>query len=1218
MVIRTPKKIDNPFEIDDSALLPTSWVARKYIEYLYQGWDFIFKAPRLMSKWRTETKYYLNERVFWNKILEDDIILGARFGNTTRHGMLDVDIQGYYHPTKDKNAIRRLIKAYKDIGINKPIFMQSSDSGGIHIYFFLPKAFNSFDVACALKRVARETGFRVEPGILEIFPNTKSYSEDKIVLHNGHRLPLQEGSYILSEDFEIISNSFTDLAELMEESAQAVDLEKFTEAVENAREWYKAYKRRELGIIKPSNTAQEWEKEAKLTIAEGWTGFGQTNRIILEVGKYFRVFKGLSGEKLIVAMVVTVESCPGYKEFCRHQHEIWTRCREWAKIIEPYWVPLYQYPKRNCTYAEMFEMGRTIAGSRTNAMREENATERIKNVVRHIIETLGGLPKKVGDRIKLIQKTSKELYNIKFGENTLRKEQNIGLWHPKHQKTENIQEEEIEGIDSVENQCEEQGEHSNTTVVVDVHAEEILEETEEHTTEKIQPEPLTDKGYKDLPQTGNVARQKEEDQKSLKPLLDKEQSTLHQTPPLMKGNGAGFIALYPTVETPLFSARILALEDLPDNDRSLDKILNSKLTSLDIETYAEDPEKYKHDGLHPWYGKIRLIQIGLENEVFVIDLGSREKVCGNGKINNHNLINLLTQQLQNPDLRVVGHNIHFDLRFLATQLGIRNAKNIVCTQIGLQILYGDANTSNPIFDGGYSLENAVKRLLGVTLDKTNQDSDWGGNLTRSHYEYAFNDAQYSLKLYQKLLSIYHDRNHQLYQESLINIWELENKVIPATIEVELTGMPLDLNILQAQRRELEIIQSDLITQWQNLCPNISYTQCGKLQAYLNSKYHLTLDSLTKTTLAPYHELPEVKLRRKLQALKQKLDTLKRFETSAHVDGRIRTLYKTLTGFGRFSCGGGNLLKKRNDLPNLQSVEQKSDPILSEYNLPNVRHCIKPNQPDRVMAVFDFPGSHGRIAADLANDIHAIAANNNPDIDNHSKVAEFIAWAQGYNWSWDYIAKVRKDKNHPDYKLAKSFRDTAKSSYFGWLNGAGAKRIQAQIASSTGITPSLDDCKAAISGCKKLYPQIQKYRKQLMKHLLETGIEINGKLCSINKIPDGSHIILPFVPSNYKRNVLEPSYCQNLACIWSRIEATAVKSAFVEVTELAQKHPEWHLNVINIVHDEIDIEVDRVFAEVAITAVNNIIGDCFQKQLKYVKDGRERDWTKLVVDSWADK
>jgi len=170
---------------------------------------------------------------------------------------------------------------------------------------------------------------------------------------------------------------------------------------------------------------------------------------------------------------------------------------------------------------------------------------------------------------------------------------------------------------------------------------------------------------------------------------------------------------------------------------------------------------------------------------------------------------------------------------------------------------------------------------------------------------------------------------------------------------------------------------------------------------------LNLNSLTKADLASHKNNPVVTLRRKLEAIAIKLNQLEAFERSARRDGRVHTIYRTLTGFGRFSSGGGNCSTRvDNDLPNLQSIGAKSDPILSEYDLPSLRKCIRP-EPGKVMAVIDLAGAHGRIAADQAADPVAIAGNNDPSVDNHSKVAAYIASAQGFDWDWQQYCSVNR-------------------------------------------------------------------------------------------------------------------------------------------------------------------------------------------------------------------
>jgi hypothetical protein len=122
---------------------------------------------------------------------------------------------------------------------------------------------------------------------------------------------------------------------------------------------------------------------------------------------------------------------------------------------------------------------------------------------------------------------------------------------------------------------------------------------------------------------------------------------------------------------------------------------------------------------------------------------------------------------------------------------------------------------------------------------------------------------------------------------------------------------------------------------------------------------------------------------------------------------------------------------------------------------------------------------------------------------------------------------------------------------------------------------------------------------------------------VNEFSDGARILLRMEVSEYTEEY-EPPYTQSLASIWSRIEATAVKRAFIRVCQESEKHPEWELTVVLIVHDELDVTFKEAYAEQALTCVNTIVGEEFQRQLKKVHHGCPSDWRKLQVKSWADK
>lgn len=653
-------------------------------------------------------------------------------------------------------------------------------------------------------------------------------------------------------------------------------------------------------------------------------------------------------------------------------------------------------------------------------------------------------------------------------------------------------------------------------------------------------------------------------------------------------------------------------------------IADAPIVVLDIETYQADTPK-RHvtpKALHPWQSQIRLIQLCIGEQTYLVDLGDRNSDLVESLTRHQPTIDLLRRVLQNPDQKIVGHNVHFDLRFLATKLGIRNAKNVTCTRLGAQVYYGDygkpegqivKGKHEPILTGGYSLQNLAHRLLDISLDKREQKSDWGAVLTSEQIKYAAQDPQTTLRVYHQLEYLYIDKSSPLYSEGLRDCWQLECDAIPCAIEIELVGMPLDVDAAQEQLDTIETHRRRLLEEWARLSPDLKYTQRDKLLDHLNQEYQLGLSKLDKGSLDKQsRQNPLIQIKLKLQGLDALANNLKGFLTSAARDGRVHTTYKTLTGTGRFSSGGN-----ASDLPNLQAIKAKSNPVLDEFKLPSVREVIRP-QPGRTMAVIDLAGAHGRIAASETQDETAIAGNNDSSIDNHLKVAVFIAKAQGLDWSTEYMGKVRKDPTNPDSTKAKLFRDTAKNTYYGWLNGAGAARIQEQITANTGIKPALSECEAAIEGCKALYPGVLQHRKQLMERLRSTAVNVDGRLVAVNTTSDGFRICMPLVPSKFDSNRLEPPYTQSIASIWSRLEATAVKRALIQIMQLREQHLEWNLEVINYVHDEVDVEVDSEFASVAVPLVNNIIGDCFAAQLKRVSDGRETNWEKLVVGSWADK
>ena len=155
--------------------------------------------------------------------------------------------------------------------------------------------------------------------------------------------------------------------------------------------------------------------------------------------------------------------------------------------------------------------------------------------------------------------------------------------------------------------------------------------------------------------------------------------------------------------------------DLPEN------IQLSNCIALDSETM----------GLNPKRDKLCLIQISNGDGIchlVKIDLKVKKP---------HNLIRIL----KNNKINKIFHFARFDVAVFKHNFKI-NIKNIYCTKIASKLVrtYTDKH--------GY--KDLCAELLNKQISKTEQSSDWGGNLTKEQQQYAANDVLYLHQLKEKL------------------------------------------------------------------------------------------------------------------------------------------------------------------------------------------------------------------------------------------------------------------------------------------------------------------------------------------------------------------------------------------------------------------------------------------------------------------------------------
>ncbi|MBD2058126.1 hypothetical protein H6F88_19265 [Oculatella sp. FACHB-28] len=371
---------------------------------IFYFWDFIVaQATEGKPDWKTVSRFLLSPETLCKRWAKADELVGVRFkcgrGGTTRYVMLDIDITSLYHPYKDVQAFRKLLEVMESLGLCRSLTIRSSYSEGLHVYFPIPEPVPCFKLAVAVANAVQDAGFRVKDGQLEIFPNVKFPRS----LYKAHRLPLQQGSYVLDKNLQPVHDSIELLVNSWHEAESQQDLELLKQAIAVAK----------ARTFNASGDAAEWRERLEATLRNGWTSEGQTNRILKESCIYARVFQGKDWDEVESWAVATLPSLPGYQQFCNHKRNIKRRVKDW--------VTTNRRSNRYHPYESLPKEPKTPLAP-PNHVRSSDALQRIKDAIAQITEQFGSLPEKVRDRQSLICKTAQ------CSASTLRKY--LELWHP--------------------------------------------------------------------------------------------------------------------------------------------------------------------------------------------------------------------------------------------------------------------------------------------------------------------------------------------------------------------------------------------------------------------------------------------------------------------------------------------------------------------------------------------------------------------------------------------------------------------------------------------------------------------------------------------------------------------------------------------------------------------------------------------------------------------
>ena len=314
-----------------------------------------------------------------------DIPIGKRHSHLTDYLLIDVDIHSPFHPYN--GGIQPILDAMEDIGLCRYVLVRSSDSEGLHIYFPLPMPVRSWHLACTAHAALTAVDVTVAGGVCELFPNKKNYGAE----YNGHRLPLQQGSYLLDESFRCIGNS---REAFLVQWAHCCDGQDMALLAQKLKEKHK-----------PQYTPPQPVSVTDLPPI-AWTKTGESNEVMKQLVNYGDRYLGHNTiPKLAEWIIAVAPLLPGFEQFASEESKNDLRRRGWA----------YRWAKSHFNSARLHK---AVTSYDHNAFVAAEALERLKAALRAIvIEGVVGI-----DRLwKMLSKISSDLFGVGFGWNLIQK-----------------------------------------------------------------------------------------------------------------------------------------------------------------------------------------------------------------------------------------------------------------------------------------------------------------------------------------------------------------------------------------------------------------------------------------------------------------------------------------------------------------------------------------------------------------------------------------------------------------------------------------------------------------------------------------------------------------------------------------------------------------------------------------------------------------------------
>lgn len=563
-------------------------------------------------------------------------------------------------------------------------------------------------------------------------------------------------------------------------------------------------------------------------------------------------------------------------------------------------------------------------------------------------------------------------------------------------------------------------------------------------------------------------------------------------------------------------------------------LMSQKILAMDTET----------TGLDPRADRVRLLQIAAPGmPTLVIDCFS---FLPEGA-------ELLKELMAAPSVKIF-HNAKFDLQFLMPHDIF--VDKIFDTMLAAQLLKSSGGPER------FSLKAVAWHYLEESVDKEEQTSNWGGELTRRQIEYAALDAEILLRLRSVLVE-------KIYENGLARVAEIEFHCARAVAFMEYHGIYLNMGKWRELTAQKEVERDAALKKMYKFTgpPAVQTTLWadeGKEEIlgcdFDSSTYVVQMlndngvpvTGTSKLDLLPYRSHPLVaalsdyrKAAKALSSFLYPFPGMLERKTS-----RLHPNYGQISAWsGRMSCYN----------PNVQQIPRDAE----------FRGCFTARS-GRKLLIADYSQIELRVAAQIARDRRMTEAYRNGE-DLHLLTASLV-------------------QNKPMADVTKAERQAAKAVNFGLIFGMGAAGLQQYAELSYGVTMTLEEATAFRERYFKAYTGILKWHETVRAALPAEGRTLTGR---------------KFL---YDGNSGLPTYYN------SPVQGTAADIMKYALGLMVRRIDLHDTYICAVIHDEIILEVPEEKSEETAALLKRTMEEAGNAILPDIPVVSEV----VVSDSWADK